>query len=647
LCAALLSLVAGACRRPHEGAPQPAAEAAVPRHAAVEICVGTSHSCARAGDGSVACWGDNTSHQIALSDDAQFDAPHLVDALPRAVVLRCGSVATCVLDAGGDIHCIGGGDTTVLHLHPPAPARDLVPTSFALCARLATGAIVCWDGPEGTPPMSVAAATGATGFATAAFDARRVCVMTGERAPVCFDAQLWDALASGPHLDVRAVERLDDLAGARALAVAGVDRELVCALRPGVGDACQRATGAPFTLPWTPAPGEVASGFAAAFGETTCLRIAAGGSARGIRCFGTPLSPLAEATPARATALALSASHACALDDEGIHCWGRASRGQVGGGSPYVHGAPVPVSALDDAVLLGAGAARACALRVGGTLTCWGRGPARQDFAPAELPHLTGGTPVLELSPGGPDDPVCVRRADGWWCSNGTVWYPRPRSLPRADRHFQAAGVRVSQLAPDEACGVDQAGKLVCAGCTRADCIGSRARAAMTSFGPGKPAARFVQATSIFEHGAESFLCGLTDAGGVRCFHAEKAPFAHVAAPTAVVEPTLDALRGVVQVAAGGNDDEGFACALDRAGAVHCWGAGRFGQLGSAPIAWRAAAARVEGLPPAVQIAVGTTFACARTADHHVWCWGSNREGAVPDGNPAQALRPVTVAWPK
>ncbi len=257
------------------------------------------------------------------------------------------------------------------------------------------------------------------------------------------------------------------------------------------------------------------------------------------------------------------------------------------------------------------------------------------------------GPPLLEIAPGGAEESPCVRRPAGWLCTNGSVWYPRPKALATAGRHFNAAGVRMRQVAGDDACGVDDAGRLVCAGCTSADCTGARARAAMTVFAAGGPRVRFTQATPLIEHGAETFVCGLTDAGRVRCFHAEKAPFQHVAAPNAVAEPTLDALADVVQLAAGGDAHEGFACALARDGAVRCWGAGRFGQLGVQPVAWRAAAARVEGLPPTVELAAGVAFACARTAAGQVHCWGSNREGAAPDGRPGIAPAPVSVAWPR
>ncbi|MDB4979978.1 MAG: Regulator of chromosome condensation repeat, partial [Myxococcales bacterium] len=57
-------------------------------------------------------------------------------------------------------------------------------------------------------------------------------------------------------------------------------------------------------------------------------------------------------------------------------------------------------------------------------------------------------------------------------------------------------------------------------------------------------------------------------------------------------------------------------------------------------------AVRIAGLAVAAQLAVGGTFACALSADGHVWCWGSNRDGAAPTGAPGVETTPVTVGWP-
>ena len=156
---AMAAFAATGCRGSGGGAARDGRAAAAPavaRAAAVEICVGAAHSCARAGDGTVACWGDNGNHAIALSDEAQIDSPRVVTVFPKATALRCAAESTCILDGTGAIHCLGGGETTVLRMPGAAPARDFVVNGYSICARDDGGRVVCWDGPPGTPPLEVA-----------------------------------------------------------------------------------------------------------------------------------------------------------------------------------------------------------------------------------------------------------------------------------------------------------------------------------------------------------------------------------------------------------------------------------------------------------------------------------------------------------
>ena len=74
-------------------------------------------------------------------------------------------------------------------------------------------------------------------------------------------------------------------------------------------------------------------------------------------------------------AVAVSAGdwHTCALRSGGsISCWGYNGDGQLGNGSYESSNSPVEVAGITDAVSVAAGLKHACALRTGGAVTCWG-----------------------------------------------------------------------------------------------------------------------------------------------------------------------------------------------------------------------------------------------------------------------------------
>lgn len=72
-------------------------------------------------------------------------------------------------------------------------------------------------------------------------------------------------------------------------------------------------------------------------------------------------------------------------------------------------------------------------------------------------------------------------------------------------------------------------------------------------------------------------------------------------------------------------------CALQRGGEVFCWGS--LTNSWPVPYADRSQEALspslVRGLPPMVQIGVGSTHVCARTEEGEVWCWGNNAVGQI------------------
>ncbi len=126
-------------------------------------------------------------------------------------------------------------------------------------------------------------------------------------------------------------------------------------------------------------------------------------------------------------------------------------------------------------------------------------------------------------------------------------------------------------------------------------------------------------------------------------------PYPAVLAPTTVVIPGVT--KPIVSVAVGHE----FTCATDGptgTGQVYCWGANDRGQLGNG-FAYGYASAQpmpVVGIDNggATVAAVGVTafdsFACAWLADKSAWCWGANDFGQLGNGTFTTETTPVQVS---
>ncbi len=89
------------------------------------------------------------------------------------------------------------------------------------------------------------------------------------------------------------------------------------------------------------------------------------------------------------------------------------------------------------------------------------------------------------------------------------------------------------------------------------------------------------------------------------------------------------------------------ACAVDRGGAVWCWGSNTYGQLGDGTTDARPSPVRVADIRNARTLAVGEVSSCAVLSDGTVRCWGLDPTRSVdPRAIPRDALvlNPWTIA---
>lgn len=98
----------------------------------------------------------------------------------------------------------------------------------------------------------------------------------------------------------------------------------------------------------------------------------------------------------------------------------------------------------------------------------------------------------------------------------------------------------------------------------------------------------------------------------------------------------------------GGPVDLDATCAITQSdGAVHCWGAGTGGRLGTGTTDLQVLPQRVMGLPSrAVGLALGYAHTCAVLDDGDVWCWGRGDSGQLGNGAAMNSFVPVKVMRP-
>jgi alpha-tubulin suppressor-like RCC1 family protein len=302
--------------------------------------------------------------------------------------------------------------------------------------------------------------------------------------------------------------------------------------------------------------------------------------------------------PRGATAVAVGASHVCAVVNGALACWGSNSAGELGIASTASSNLPQRVVGSDVPHAVAAGQTASCAV-FGSGASCWGINTAFQLGEEADsnvtTPHAIGG-----------------RLADG------------------------VAQIAVSY---QHACAI-QAGAVYCWGTNNANCLGS------TATRTGTPVATGVTGGATALALGYMHTCAIVG-GGAKCWgdnvYGELGNDAVPITSMAPVTPTgLDG--GVSSICAGFE----FTCAVVNGGAV-CFGANVKGQLGVGDLAvqYKRVPTPVVGLGSGVkEVACGYMHACALKDDGSVLCWGHNDQGQLGNGASDDTSKPVNVIWP-
>src|SRR4249919_50256 len=184
------------------------------------IATGSYHTCARAANGTVRCWGDNSSAELGVGTTAPRAAPVQVSGLGGGIqAVAAKGVYTCALTATGTVRCWGDnsrgqlGDGTTIQRRTPATVsglgsgvRAIAAANLHTCALTAAGAVLCWgdnshgqlgDGTTTQRLTPVPVAGLDSGVRAIAAGGEHACAVTTAGAVLCWGDNIVGQLGDG------------------------------------------------------------------------------------------------------------------------------------------------------------------------------------------------------------------------------------------------------------------------------------------------------------------------------------------------------------------------------------------------------------------------------------------------------------------
>ena len=309
-------------------------------------------------------------------------------------------------------------------------------------------------------------------------------------------------------------------------------------------------------------------------------------------------------------ALAITAGddHSCALLAGGtVRCWGRNASGELGNGTTSDSPVPTAVKTLSTAIGVAAGGANGsgytCALVDGGTIDCWGRNGLRQlgvatsaQIVPNPITVSTITTATAVAVPAAEGNHTCAVLSGGTldcWGDNrmgelgigeladdagSSIFSPTP--VPGV------SGVTQVRTGSQFTCALFAEGTVECWGTNAYGELGTSTSsdACTPSCSPTPVPVSTLSCVSTISLGGSS-SCAVLSNGGLDCWGLNNSgqigngTTSRALRPVAVQYADGTPVSSVASVTVGG----GHACALLTSGAVLCFGADQYGQLGSQP----------------------------------------------------------------
>jgi alpha-tubulin suppressor-like RCC1 family protein len=360
------------------------------------------------------------------------------------------------------------------------------------------------------------------------------------------------------------------------------------------------------------------------------------------------------------SSLVTGSYHSCARTAAGgAKCWGAnyygagfvfVASGAVGDGTFLDKPSPVDVIGLTGGVAaLAAGSDHTCAVTTSGAAQCWGTnnfgqgGYGSSDVSRATPSAVTGLASGVQSISAGRADTCALLAAGGVKCwglnssgqlGDGTT---TNRSTP-VDVTGLAGALRTANGSV-HTCAVLADGGIACWGDNGRGQLGDGTNTSKSQ--PVRVAVNRTAFTLVVTGGAHT--CALTTQGGVMCWGAnETGQLGLNSAVDSNVPVDVPGLSsGIVSIGAGSL----HTCAVTSAGAVLCWGANDYGQLGDGTDMDRQAPTAAQGIgAPVASITVGGFHTCATTNSGSAKCWGFNRYGQLGRGTATDlGMRPIAA----